>query len=78
MDKNLVAHKDLRKFVVVFWLRQLIEHRMKARNLKRIEMYKVRINPALDQYQSMPLFQGKIDEGEALLAAVGLPAGIVA
>lgn len=78
MNRNLERQKKISKFVAVFWLRQLIEHRMKARNLKRIEMYKVRINPALDQYQSMPLFQSKIEEGEALLAAVGLPAGVFA
>jgi hypothetical protein len=63
----------MRKFVAVLWVREQLKQRMKAKNLNRIEMYKVHINPALDRYLEMPLFQSKIDEGNQLLAKVGIP-----
>ncbi len=67
------SQAKMRKFVAVLWVREQLKQRMKAKNLNKIEMYKVHINPALDRYLEIPLFQSKIDEGNQLLAQVGLP-----
>jgi hypothetical protein len=72
MEKIEIQTK-MRIFVAVLWVREQLKQRMKAKNLNKIEMYKVHINPALDRYLEMPLFQSKIDEGNQLLAQVGLP-----
>jgi hypothetical protein len=73
---NFVGNREnVRKFVVAYWFRLLMQDRMKAKYLKRLEMYKVRINPALDRYLEVALFQEKLDTANATLASIGLPAG---
>jgi hypothetical protein len=49
---------------------------MKAKDMKKIDKYEVKVNPELDSLLDLPLFKDKIEEGNALLAQVGIPAGL--
>jgi hypothetical protein len=49
---------------------------MKAKIMKKIEKYEVKVNPELDLLMDLPLFQDKIDDGNALLARVGIPSAL--
>ncbi len=75
-DKMIGNPKEMHKFVMAFWVRALLQQRMKEKNMKRLEMYSMRVNPTLDQFVDTPISQTKADEGNALLARVGLPPGM--
>lgn len=49
---------------------------MKAKALKKIEKYDVRLNPELDRLLDLPIFLDRVAEADALISAVGMPLGL--